>query len=401
MKSRKYDVVIVGGAVTGSSCAYFLTANPDFDGSVAILEMDPSFSKSATALSSSSIRHQFSNAINVEISQFGTQFIRDFAERMQVEDSKPDLCFRENGYLFLAGTKRQEEILRANHQAQIACGADVVLMDKDELVRAFPHLNAEDVRLASYGRSGEGWFSNTGLMDGFRKKAREQGAEYVIDEVCAVHRKAHRIIGVSLAGGDTIECDFLINAAGTRSAGIAAMAGLELPVEPRKRTLFIFDCAESPQGTATVNGGQLPLMIDVSGAFCRPEGEHFMTGVSPGVDPVVDTDDFVPRYDEFEMIWEQLALRSKNFEAIKLVNVWAGHYDYNTLDQNAIVGPHSAVKNFLFASGFTGHGLQQSPAVGRALSEYVTFGEYRTLDLSELGYERVIRNEPFIEQAII
>ena len=401
MRKHRYDVVIVGGAVTGSSVAYFLAANPDFNGSVALVEMDPTFSKSATALSSSSIRHQFSTAINVQISQFGTQFIREFAEAMRVNETKPDLFFSENGYLFLAETEEQEQILRANHEVQVSCGADVVLFDANELANAFPHLNTDDIRLASFGRSGEGWFSNTGLMDGFRRKARQLGITYIVDEVCAVSRQSDRITGVSLKSGDIIDCDFLVNASGTRGVSVAAMAGLSLPVEPRKRTIFIFDCAQSPQGSANVNNGKLPLMIDRTGTFCRPEGEYFMSGMTPEHDPLVDPDDFEPRFEEFETIWANLAARSKNFEAIKMVNYWAGHYDYCTLDQNALVGPHNVVNNFLFANGFTGHGLQQSPAMGRGISEMITYGEYRTLDLSPLSYLRVAENRKKKKKAII
>ena len=142
-------------------------------------------------------------------------------------------------------------------------------------------------------------------------------------------------------------------------------------------------------------------MIDRTGTFCRPEGEYFMSGMTPEYDPLVDPDDFEPRFEEFETIWANLAVRSKNFEAIKMVNYWAGHYDYCTLDQNALVGPHNVVNNFLFANGFTGHGLQQSPAMGRGISEMITYGEYRTLDLSPLSYLRVAENRPFIEKAII
>ena len=300
----------------------------------------------------------------MQISQFGTQFIREFSETMRVNETKPDLFFRENGYLFLAETETQEQILRANHEVQVSCGADVVLYDANELANAFPHLNTDDIRLASYGRSGEGWFSNTGLMDGFRRKARQLGVTYIVDEVCAISRQSDRITGVSLKSGDVIECDYVVNASGTRGARVAAMVGLELPVEPRKRTIFIFDCAQSPQGSANVNKGQLPLMIDRTGTFCRPEGEYFMSGMTPEHDPLVDPADFEPRFEEFETIWANLAARSKNFEAIKMVNCWAGHYDYCTLDQNALVGPHNLVNNFLFASGLQVTGYSNPPLLG-------------------------------------
>lgn len=400
--NSSYDVVIVGGAVIGSAVAYFLTANPDFTGSVLVVERDGSYAKASTSLSAASIRTQFSNAINVKISQFGSSFIKGFAETMRVGDDRPDLNFHSGGYLFLAGSAEQEQTLRENHTVQKACGADVVLWDQEALARAFPHLNVDDIRLASYGQSGEGWFNNTGLMYGFRNKARAQGAEFVSDEVVAIGRDGDAVASVTLKSGAVIAAGVIVNASGPRAALTARMAGLDVPVEPRKRTLFVFDCAKTPEGSATVNQGRLPLMIDPSGVFCRPEGRFFLSGAVPEDDPAVDWDDFEPRWHEFEdMIWPALAHRSAGFEAIKVVNQWAGHYDFNTLDHNLIVGRHPQVRNFIYANGFSGHGLQQGPAAGRGVSELIIYGGYRTLDLSEVGYERIVENRPFLEKAVI
>ena len=400
---ESYDVVIVGGAVIGSAVAYFLTANPDFQGSVLIVERDPSFARASTSLSSSSIRVQFSNPINVKISQFGSAFIKDFGPTMQVPgEPAPDLNFHQGGYLFLAGTAEQEQTLRENHAVQRACGADVVLWGQEELARAFPHLRVDDIRLASYGRSGEGWFSNTGLMNGFRAKARTQGADYVVDEVTGISREGDRVTGITLKSGGTVRAGTIVNASGPRAALTARMAGLDVPVEPRKRTLFVFDCAVPPEGSATVNQGRLPLMIDPSGVFCRPEGRFFLSGAVPVEDPCVDWDDFEPRWEEFEdQIWPALAERSPAFEAIKVVNQWAGHYDFNTLDHNLIVGRHPQVQNFIYANGFSGHGLQQGPAAGRGVAELITYGGFRTLDLTEVGYDRIMEGRPFLEKAVI
>ena len=117
----------------------------------------------------------------MRISQFGSAFIKGFAKTMQVAgEAPPDLNFHQGGYLFLANTAEQESTLRENHQVQVACGADVVLWDQEALHRAFPHLNVEDIRLASYGQSGEGWFSNTGLMNGFKAKANKKKIKAVI-----------------------------------------------------------------------------------------------------------------------------------------------------------------------------------------------------------------------------
>ncbi|QBY00228.1 FAD-binding oxidoreductase [Rhodophyticola sp. CCM32] len=399
--TNTYDVVIIGGAVIGSAVAYFLMSNPDFDGSVLIIERDPSFATASTSLSSSAIRNQFSNPVNVQIGQFGTQFIRDFAETMEVDGEKPDLNFHEGGYLFLASTDEQTQTLRENHAVQKGLGADVVLWGPDQIKAAFPHLNVDDLQLGSYGQSGEGWFSNTGMMNGYRKKARALGADYLIDDVTAIARDGDRVTGVTLASGRGIKCGTIVNASGPRAALTAQMAGLNIPVEPRKRTLFVFDCAQTPEGSATVNGGKLPLMIDPSGSFCRPEGTMFLSGTVPEEDPTAEWDDFEPRHEEFERVWIDLATRSPNFEAIKLKNFWAGHYAFNSLDHNVIVGPHTEVRNFIFANGFSGHGLQQSPAVGRGVSECIIYGGFRTLDLSALGFERIVKGEPFLEKAVI
>ena len=401
MKDR-YDVVIVGGAVIGSAVAYYLAANPDFNGSVLVIERDPTYLKAATSLSSSSIRTQFSNPINVRISQYGSEVIRNFGEMMQVGDDRPDLGFHSGGYLFLANTPEQVQVLKENHEAQISCGADVVLWNQDELANAFPHLNVADIELASYGRSGEGWFNNTGLMYGFKNKARSLRVYYVADEAVAIGRDGDTVTSVTLKSGAVVKAGTIVNASGPRAALTARMAGLDIPVEPRKRTLFVFDCARTPEGTATVNQGRLPLMIDPSGVFCRPEGRFFLTGCAPVEDPAADWGDFEPRYEEFEeIIWPALAGRSPAFEAIKVVNQWAGHYDFNTLDHNLVVGRHPVVRNFIFANGFSGHGLQQGPATGRGVSELIAYGEYRTLDLTEVGYERVLENRPFLEKAVI
>jgi glycine/D-amino acid oxidase-like deaminating enzyme len=389
-----YDVVIVGGAVVGSATAYFLAENPDFNGSVLVIERDWSYAKSATALSSASIRHQFSNPLNIQISQFGTQFIRDFHARVAVNGDAPELGFKENGYLYL-GDAQGAPMFERNCATQQACGADVVLLDPDQLKSRFPWLNTESLVNGVYGQSGEGWFDSYGLLQGMRKKARSLGIEYIENEVVDVVREGARITGVVLASGETIGCGVMVNAAGTRGPAMARLAGLEIPVEPRKRCLFVFDCRTPLEGI-------VPLTIDTTGIFFRPEGKYYLTGCYPEPDPLADVNDFDVVHQEFEdVIWPALAERIPAFEAIKVVNSWAGHYDFCMLDHNAIVGPHADVSNFLFANGFSGHGLQQSPAIGRGLSELIVYGAYRSLDLSPLGYTRVVENKPFLEEGVI
>jgi len=380
------DVIICGGAVIGSAIAWNLEQiAPEL--SITIIECDPSFKHSSTALSASGIRQQFSDPLNVAISQFGVSFIKSTSTRWGL-----DLNLHEQGYLYLSNTDFGAQILRENHAVQRGKGADMVLLSPEELKARFPHLNTDDLTLASLGLSGEGWFDSVGLMNGYQTHSH---AERITGEVDSLRLLGGRVEAVRLASGEEIACGAFVNAAGPRAAGIAKMAGISLPVEPRKRTNFTFDCSIPPEG-------KLPLMIDPSGVWVRPEGRHFLCGCSPVGDPAVAFDDFEPRFQEFEeIIWPALAARSPAFEAIKMQAMWAGQYAYNVFDQNAVTGVHPEISNFFFANGFSGHGLQQAPAIGRGVAEMVALGGYKSLDLSPLGYERILQNEPLRERCVI
>lgn len=392
--AAEYDVVIAGGAVMGSATAYFLAMNPDFKGSILVVEKDSAYKYCATTLSTSAIRQQYSNPINVLISQFGVEFIRNFHANVAVDGQAPEIGFHENGYLFLA-TEAGLDVIKENTAVQQENGADTVLMSPAQIKDRFPFIQVDDLAGGSWGRTGEGWFDSHGLLQGFRKRARSLGAEYIDNEVMDVVRSGDRISHITLKDGTAVSCGIYINAAGNYGPGLARKAGLDIPVEPRRRSIFIFSCR-------TPITQKMPNVIDPSGVFCRPEGALFLAGGVPDPDVAVLPSDFDVAYNEFdEQIWPNMAHRIPQFEAIKMENCWAGQYDYNTLDHNAIIGPHDEVRNFFFANGFSGHGLQQSPAIGRGLSELVTYGEYRTLDLSALGYGRIARNEPFLEKAVI
>lgn len=377
------DVVICGGAVVGSSVAAHLVGL-GFPGRVVVVEPDPTYARAATALSASGIRRQFSNPLNVRISGYGLEVIRALG-----------LTFHEHGYLYLAATEAQAAALRANHATQAAEGAEVDLLEPDALAARFPHLETGDLRLAAHGVRGEGWFDNMGLLAAFRAQARAGGVEFLRDRVVRVDASRGWVASVGLEGGGTVPCGAFVNAAGCQGAEIAALAGLTLPVERRKRTVFAFASATPPPGRP-------PLTIDPSGVWFRPEGDRFIAACAPSPDPAVAADDFEPRHEEWEdVVWPALAARSRAFEALKLTRFWAGHYDMNTLDHNVVVGPHPELGNFHFANGFSGHGLQQAPAIGRGLAELLAFGAYRSLDLGPLGYARIAAGEAFPETAVI
>ena len=394
---RAYDIVIVGGAIMGSSTAWFLSNDPDFDGRVLVIERDPSYQACSTAHTNSCMRQQFSTELNVHISQFAADFVTNL--RSYMGDARiPDLPIHSYGYMYLADTDAFADALRSAQRVQHAAGTPTRLMTPEEIAREYPFYNLDDIVLGSINTQNEGYFDGGALFDWFRRAARDNGVEYVQGEVTAITRDAsgQRIDSVTLASGDTISCGQLVNATGPRAARTAAMAGIDLPVEPRKRFTWVFEAREKL-------GRDLPLTIDPSGVHVRQDGpDTFLVGCKPDPDPAVAFDDFTMDHGLWEShVWPALATRIPAFEAIRVVTEWAGHYAYNTLDQNAVLGPHPEIPNFHFINGFSGHGLQQSPAMGRGLAEMLVHGAYRSLDLTPFAYDRVLRREAIIERAVI
>ena len=390
-----YDVVIVGGAVTGSSIAWFLADHYDFDGSVLVVERDATYNSSSTAHTNSCMRQQFSNELNIQISQFGAEYVREFCDYMRNDPEVPELFVQHFGYMYLAGDEAFAQTLRSNQAVQAANGAGTKIWSPEEIAAAYPFYNVDDIVCGSHNLVDEGYFDSGTMFDWWRRKARERGVEYTRGEVAGIDVDGDKVTAVRLASGVMVPCGTVVNAAGPRASVVASMAGLDLPVEPRKRFTFIFDAAEPLDR-------DLPLTIDPSGIHVRTDGDAYMAGCTPDIDPAVAYDDFVMDDDVWEdKVWPALAHRIPAFERIKVTSRWAGHYAHNRLDQNVVVGPHPQLQNFVFANGYSGHGMQQSPAIGRGAAEQVMFGEYRTLDLAPLGYQRILDDTPFIESAII
>jgi glycine/D-amino acid oxidase-like deaminating enzyme len=390
-----YDVVIIGGAMLGSSVAWFLSQNSDFNGTVLVIEKDASYSMCSTAHTNSCMRQQFSTELNIRISQFGANLVRNFRSYMGDDPDIPDLHFQPFGYMYLADNEAFADTLRASQKIQQACGAGTKIMTPDAISEAYPFYNLDDIILGSHNLVDEGYFDGHSLFDWWKRKARKNGVEYIENEVVNIDVADDKVTRVMLSSGEQINAGYIVNASGPRAVLTARMAGLDVPVEPRRRYSFVFDAETSLDR-------DLPLTIDPSGVHMRSDGIYYMAGCPPENDVDVDYDDFEMDHAIWlDKAWPAIATRVPAFEAIKLINSWVGHYAYNKLDQNAIVGAHPERTNFMFINGFSGHGLQQSPAMGRAMSELLTYGEYRSLDLSPLGYERVMRNEPLLEKAVI
>ncbi len=378
----------------GSSVAWWLSRDPNFRGRILVVERDPTYAQAASSLSHSSIRQQFGAPVNVLISRFGAEFIHNFHDWMEDAEA-PEIKLQSFGYLYLADSEAFAEVLRDNAQMQRRLGAATRILSPEEIKAEWPWYEVGDIVCGSHNPVDEGYFDGASIFDWFRRKARQKGVEYVRNEVAGLGMANGRITGVTLASGETISCDWIVNAAGTRASHIAAMAGLPLPVEPRKRYSVLFSAAEPlPK--------DLPLTRDPSGVHVRTDGRNYLAGCVPDPDHAADPDDFVMDHALWEeVMWPILATRIPPFERLRVVSTWVGQYDYNTLDQNAVLGPAPEVPNLLFANGFSGHGFQQAPAVGRGLAEWILHGGWKSLDLSPLGYDRIARGEPLREPAII
>ena len=283
------------------------------------------------------------------------------------------------------------DVLRANVELQRSLGADVELMAPAALAAQFPWLAVDDLAGAGWGRSGEGWVDPHAHLQLLRKRAIAQGVDVSGGRGgrhrCREWRCRGRAACVRCGGSRR---GMVVCAAGWHSRKVAAMAGIDLPVRPRKRYVFVVDCPTPLTGAG--------LMIDPTGVYFRPEGRYYLAGVAPPDDEDPDAEDFDIEDGFFErLVWPTLAARVPALETLKVVNAWCCHYDLSTLDHNAILGAHPDVAGFLLACGFSGHGLQHSPGIGRAMAELIAHGAYRTIDLGRFGWARVAAQAPLAE----
>ena len=387
---RNFDVVIIGGGAVGSAIAYFLGANPDFTGSVAVVERDPSYERASSSLSTSAIRQQFGTKPNIAMSAYSIEFLRDAKNRLSTADAPAEISLREQGYLIL-GAPEHVTAFEERHAVQRACGCATQLLSPNEMKRRFPWLNVEGVGIGAYGPEKEGWFDGPGLMQAYKRKARALGATYLAAEVVGLAKSAPgRIDGVLLDSGETLGAGIVVNAAGCWSGQIARMAGVTLPVVPRKRCIFVFDSPEKLP--------QAPFVFDPGGALFRPEGHLYICGIDPLTENAEDDFSMEVDYKIFdELIWPALANRVPGFEQLKMLRAWAGLYEYNLFDHSGVIGRHPDISNFIFSTGFSGHGMMHSPATGCSTSELIVYGESRSLDISAFAYERIAENRPIVE----
>jgi glycine/D-amino acid oxidase-like deaminating enzyme len=385
--------VIVGGGAMGSATACFLAEMGEPEHRITVIERDPSYARASSSLSASSIRQQFSTPLSIQLSQFGHAFMQSCADA-----GKPGAAvgLQDRGYLFLG---RGPQIAVLQHRTRLArsLGAAIDELSPSQLVSRHPWMNVADIDYACQGARGEGWFDGYLLQQLLRRRARAAGADYRHGEVVDVITAGGRCVAVALSDGTRCPLDALVNAGGPWSAPIAQCVGVELPVRPRRRTMFLVSCPAPPVAQAA-----FPVLIDANGVFVRPEGpHHYLCTVSPSADNDPDEPPLDPDFSLFEeVIWPTLAHRIPAFEALRVERAWAGYYETNTADHNGLVG-QIGPDNFYVATGFSGHGLMHSPGVGRGLAEWLVHGMYRTLDLSPLSPSRLLTGRLIVEDAVV
>ena len=390
MNHRTYDVVIVGGGIMGSAVAYYLKrADAKLD--VVVVEMDPTYSKASTTLSMANVRSQFSFEKNIRISQFAFEVLEKFEEIMAVGDHRPNITFRHEGNLFLvddSGKRSADAAL----SLQKMLGCNVEWWSPKKIKKRYP-LYAPDLLAGGTFSLPDGHLDPYAFLMGYKKKAQSMGTRYIENRVIEVLTAGSCAVGVRLASGEVLSAGRIVNCAGAWAAEIARSARINLPVDPVKRQVFVLDTAVKPQAP-------LPLTILPSGLYFRTEtGGRILLGKSMHQDPV----GFDFSWDEkrfYEILWRELAKFVPTFDTLKLLRGWAGLYAVNTFDGNAILGEWPDLRGFFLANGFSGHGLQQAPAVGRYLAELILTLP-PTLDLSCFGPERIIENKPLSETGLV
>ena len=384
------DILIIGGGAIGSAAAYFLRRGPDVPG-VLVVEPDPTYALASTPRATGGVRRLFSCPENIHMSQASMEFFARFAEHTAVDGEAHDLGWKPGGYLFVVDA-RAAAIVERNAATQRRLGVEVQLLDRAALAARFPSIRSDDLTLAAY-TPGDGWLDPSAVLQGLRRKAQHLGARYAQDRVTGMVRNGNRVTRATLDSGESITCDFVINATGAWAAGVCALIGMPLPVAPMRRFEHYVEIAQTLE--------PLPLIKDLDRLVARPEGRGYAVGLVDGSEQRGFNFDVDPGYFE-RVVWPALAHRLPAFEALKLKSEWSGLYDENELDGNMILGAWTGeVDNFYVAAGFSGHGLMHAPAAGLALAELILEGSYRTLDLSRMDYRRVRAKAPYREEGII
>jgi FAD-dependent oxidoreductase domain-containing protein 1 len=386
----KTDVAIIGGGAIGAAVAYYLKiAAPAL--SVTVIERDPTYAIASTPRASGGVRRLFSLPENIALSNYSIPFFQNFAETMAVDGQPAEIGFKKNGYLFVV-PPTSIDMLKANYDTELSMGCNVVWLTPEELKQKFPSMYVDDLGGAVHSPD-DGWLDPHSVLMGFRKKAIALGAAFLSEDVTAMERQPTQVVAATCASGLRIEADHFVNAAGAWAKELCTMLGFAAPITPLRRFEHYFECEDVIE--------PLPYLKDPDRLAFRPEGKGYSGGVPTLAEPRgynMEVD-----HDYFEnAVWPALAHRFPKFERTKCKATLPGLYDQNDFDGNVIIGPGAdGLANFHMLAGFSGHGLMHAPGCGRAMTELILKGRYETIDLSRLGWQRIVDGKPLPERGII
>lgn len=380
------DVVIIGGSVVGSSAAWHLRQD-GFTGRILVVERDTSYARASAFLAMGGIRQQFCTPVTVQMVQYSVQLWKTFDRRMTTFGHTPRASFHQRGYLFLADEAREAGLMTRFEQERHA-GASVQMLSRDDVRALVPDLFLDDILFGVLGPD-DGYATPREVLKGFQQAAVAAGADYLGDEVVGVRVKNGRVKGVSLASGTNIDCPLVVNAAGPWGGRVAALAGLEVPIQPMRQMLFR---ATLPHRWPH----RFPVVIDPDGVHWRhddPATPHdpdkIIVALTKWDEPYGEN--FSPDHSRWEREFSPaLVRRLPAFARLSHPEGWAGLYEM-TPDHNPALGEHPALRGFIFANGFSGHGLMMSPATGKIVSELVRTGKSTTFDIGIFAPDRFER----------
>jgi sarcosine oxidase subunit beta len=372
---RAAEVVIVGGGCMGASVAYHLARLGVTD--VVLVEREQMLGTGSTGRNAGGVRHQFSNEANIRLSLESIALLERFAD----EVGQP-IDFHQDGYLFLLTRDSSVDTFRRNVALQRSLGVEVQWLDAGEAERLAPGLAAGGVAGATFCAR-DGIADPNGVTMGFVKAAQAAGVEVARDaEVTGVRVERGRIAGVETTRG-TIETRKVVNAAGPHARQIGRMAGVDVPVEPYRRHIFI---AAAPAGEAAWRVPASRIMVidfDTTFYFHR-EGAGLLFGMGdPDETPTFDT---TVQWDFLPQVIEVAVQRLPALAEASISHAWAGLYEV-TPDANPIIGPAPGVDGLFLINGFSGHGFQHSPAAGRILADVIAERDPR-FDLTPFDLRR-------------
>jgi sarcosine oxidase subunit beta len=382
---RGASVVVVGAGAIGLAVALQLRRAGVDD--VVVVDRHSSPGMGSTSRANGGVRAQFTTPVNIAFSRFTIDGLKELHE-----ETAGRVGFRAIGYLFMTGTEAGEDRLRRAWELQRALGVDVEWVSPADVTSLAPFVRLDGLRAATFA-AGDGVIDPHGVVSALCDEARRLGTTLLCAaEVLDITGERGGAL-VNTSAGD-IHADFVVNAAGPQGALLAAMAGVELPITPRRRNIA---CTEAIAGMPD----SCPMCVDTdTGVLIRREGGGFLIAYSDPDDPPSFDTSFDPAF------LDAIAARAGNrFPFLEDVPIdrrkcWAGLYP-ETADHHAIVDAPAQARWFIQCAGFGGHGIMHSLAAGQAVTEMITAGRCTTFDLAPLRLDRFAETGSDVETAVL